>query len=82
METSTKAVLTLREVAVLRLLAQGCTYARAAQRLGISPHTVTSHIKNAYRKLEVHTVGAAVMRAVALRLLGELEGSALAVYEE
>jgi DNA-binding CsgD family transcriptional regulator len=35
----------------------------------VSPHTVTSHIRNAYRKLEVHTAAAAVMRAVELRLL-------------
>jgi DNA-binding CsgD family transcriptional regulator len=41
-----------------------------AVRLGISAHTVTSHIKNAYRKLDVHSAAAAVMRAVQLRLLG------------
>jgi len=40
--------------------------------LGISQHTVTSHIKNAYRKLDVHTAAAAVMRAVQLRLFEEL----------
>ena len=59
-------MLTLREADVLRLLAGGCTYAQAGERLGISTHTVGSHIKNAYRKLEVHSAAAAVMRAIEL----------------
>ena len=54
---------------VVRLLAGGCTYAEIGGRLGISAHTVASHIKNAYRKLEVHSAAAAVMRAVELRVL-------------
>ena len=62
-------MLTTREIDVISLLAQGCTYAAIAQRLGISAHTVASHIKNAYRKLEVHCAAAAVMRAVELRAL-------------
>jgi len=61
--------LTLREVEVLWLIARGCTYECAALRLGISVHTVAAHIKNIYRKLDVHTAGAAVMRAIELRQL-------------
>ncbi|HJS38795.1 MAG TPA: helix-turn-helix transcriptional regulator, partial [Burkholderiales bacterium] len=57
-------MLTLREADVVRLLASGCTYAEIAERLGISAHTVASHIKNVYRKLEVHCAAAAVMRAL------------------
>jgi ATP/maltotriose-dependent transcriptional regulator MalT len=64
-------MLTTREVDVLGLLAQGCSYAAIGERLGISAHTVASHIKNAYRKLEVHTAAAAVMRAVQLNLFFE-----------
>jgi DNA-binding CsgD family transcriptional regulator len=60
--------LTPRELEVLHLLAAGCTYARAAARLGVSPHTVVTHIKNAYRKLDVHSAAAAVMRVVELGL--------------
>ena len=63
--------LTPRECQVVEMLALGCTYDRAAQRLGISLHTVVTHVKNAYRKLDVHTSGAAVMRAVELGLIGE-----------
>jgi DNA-binding CsgD family transcriptional regulator len=61
--------LTLREIQVLSLIAHGCTYARVGTSLGISAHTVAAHIKNAYRKLDVHSAGAAVMRAIELRLL-------------
>jgi DNA-binding CsgD family transcriptional regulator len=63
-------VLTPRETDVVRLLATGCSYDQIGASLGISAHTVTSHIKNAYRKLDVHTAAAAVMRAVQLRILG------------
>jgi DNA-binding CsgD family transcriptional regulator len=62
--------LTMRESQVLALIAAGCTYSQTAERLGISLHTVTTHIKNMYRKLDVHSAAAAVMRAVQLQLLG------------
>jgi DNA-binding CsgD family transcriptional regulator len=65
--------LTQRELDVLRLLAAGCTYVQIALRLGVSPHTVVSHIKNTYRKLDVHNAASAVMRAVHLGLFGEGE---------
>jgi DNA-binding CsgD family transcriptional regulator len=60
--------LTGREAQVLRLIARGCTYVQVAAALGISAHTVCTHVKNAYRKLEVHSAAAAVMRAVELRI--------------
>jgi DNA-binding CsgD family transcriptional regulator len=60
--------LTGREAEVLRLIARGCTYVQVAAALGISAHTVCTHVKNAYRKLEVHSAAAAVMRAVELRI--------------
>ena len=61
--------LTPREVEVLRLIARGFSYARAAQHLGVSPHTVASHIKKLYGKLGVHSAGAAVMRAARLGII-------------
>ena len=63
-------MLTSREAEVVRLLSSGCPYEQIGERLGISGHTVTSHIKNCYRKLDVHSAAAAVMRAIDLRLLG------------
>lgn len=62
-------MLSPRETDVVRLLACGLSYAEIGAQLGVSLHTVTSHVKNAYRKLEVHSAAAAVMRAVELRLL-------------
>jgi DNA-binding NarL/FixJ family response regulator len=61
--------LTSREADVLRLLSRGYMYAEIGDRLGISVHTVTSHIKNSYRKLAVHSAAAAVTRAADLHLL-------------
>ena len=70
MNTGTER-LTARESQVLRLIASGCTYSQTADRLGISLHTVTTHIKNLYRKLDVHCAAGAVMRAVQMQILGE-----------
>ena len=61
--------LTEREADVLRLIALGRSYAQIAEQLGMSVNTVGTHIKNAYRKLEVHSARAAVIRAIELRLL-------------
>jgi len=68
-------MLTERETDVLRLLSGGYTYKTISEQLGISLHTVGSHIKNAYRKLEVHTGAAAVMRAVELGVLAQTPSS-------
>ena len=66
---SDSSALTARETDVLRLLSRGYTYSEVGDRLGISLHTVTSHIKNCYRKLAVHSGTAAVTRAAELGLL-------------
>lgn len=62
-------MLTAREINVLQHLSRGCSYAGAARQLGISVHTVGTHIKNAYRKLSVGTAASAVTRAAELGLL-------------
>jgi LuxR family transcriptional regulator, positive regulator of biofilm formation len=62
-------MLTLREANVLALLAAGCSKKQIAARLGISAHTVVSHVRNTYRKLQVNSAAAAVMRAVQLQIL-------------
>lgn len=53
-----------REQDVLRCLVRGASYNQVARELGISIHTVRSHIRNIYRKLQVHNVAAAVGRAL------------------
>jgi DNA-binding CsgD family transcriptional regulator len=67
--TSATNVLTGREGDVLLLLARGCTYAEIAHRLGISIHTVATHVKNCYRKLGARNAAEAVTRAAELALL-------------
>ena len=62
-------MLTARETQVLQILSRGGTYAVVARRLGLSVHTVGTHIKNAYRKLSVRTAAAAVTRAAELGFL-------------
>jgi DNA-binding NarL/FixJ family response regulator len=63
------AVLTQRETEVLNLMSRGYSYAEIGAQLGISLHTVSSHIKNSYRKLAVRSGPAAVARATELGLL-------------
>ncbi len=56
--------LTKREVEVLQCITKGYTYYEVASMLGMSRNTITSHIKNIYRKLEVHSRGEAVFEAM------------------
>ena len=53
-------VLSFREREILDFVAEGCTSADIALRINISGQTVTTHIKNIYRKLRVHTRAQAV----------------------
>ncbi|MFQ5701482.1 MAG: LuxR C-terminal-related transcriptional regulator [Acidobacteriota bacterium] len=47
------AGLTVREREILRLLTEGLSNGGMADRLHLSPHTVASHLKNLYAKLNV-----------------------------
>ena len=67
--SATRPVLTDREGDVLLLLADGRSQAEIALCLGISVHTVRSHVKNCYRKLDARNARHAVSRAVELRLI-------------
>ena len=61
--------LTLRELEVLRLLAEGLTNKAMAARLVVAPSTIKQHLKNICRKLAVHTRTQTVARARELNLL-------------
>ena len=63
------AGLTAREVEVLRLVAQGLTYAQVAEQLVISPRTVNWHLTSIYSKLGVSSRAAATRRAIEQKLL-------------
>jgi DNA-binding NarL/FixJ family response regulator len=53
-------LLSEREIEVLKLLADGNSYKMAAAQLGISYHTVNTHIKKIYDKLHVQSLGEAI----------------------
>ena len=61
--------LTDRERDVLDGIVEGLTEDGIADRLFISPHTVRSHIKSLYRKLEVHSRAEVVRVAYERRLI-------------
>jgi len=50
-----EVMLSERETDVLKLVAKGYVNKEIAMKLGISPATVGTHIKNLYRKLAVHS---------------------------
>lgn len=54
-EAPEESPLSRREIAILELVARGIGFAEVAERLFISPHTVKTHIKNIYRKLDAHS---------------------------
>jgi DNA-binding NarL/FixJ family response regulator len=66
---ATRRALPPRESEVLALIAKGFTYAETAQRMGILPSTVQSHVRNIYAKLDVRNKAEAVFEARQLGLL-------------
>jgi DNA-binding NarL/FixJ family response regulator len=62
--------LTTREVDILERIAGGSSIAEIAERLFISTHTVKTHVKNIYRKLEAHSRIEAVNIAHRRHLIG------------
>lgn len=61
--------LTERETEILRMVAKGLSFETVGEVLGISPHTVVTHVKKIYRKLAVHSRGEAVYEAGQMGLL-------------
>ena len=58
-----------REIEVLELMAEGLTYQGIAEQLYISPHTVKTHSRNIYAKLDVGNRTLAVGKARTLGIL-------------
>lgn len=63
------AALTLRERAVLGLLAQGMRLADIGSELGISRHTAGDHVKNICRKLKINSRAEAALHPRVLGLV-------------
>ncbi len=61
--------LTARELDVLALLCKGKSYKMIAEALFISEETVRRHLKNIYKKLEVHSKSEAVAKALRQKMI-------------
>jgi DNA-binding NarL/FixJ family response regulator len=61
--------LSSRQNEILRLMLMGATYNTIAGRLQISKETAKTHMKNLYRKLDVHSREQALAKAVEERLI-------------
>jgi DNA-binding NarL/FixJ family response regulator len=56
--------LTAREREILQSLVDGLSLRAIGERLGLSYHTISNHLRNVYAKLHVHSRSAAVSRAL------------------
>jgi HD-GYP domain-containing protein (c-di-GMP phosphodiesterase class II) len=65
---ATSTLLSPRELDVLRAIAHGASNKEAAQRLGISPATVRTHLEHVFEKLACSSRAAATLKAAALGL--------------
>ena len=61
--------LTARERDVLVLVSKGCRLPELAEKLQISRHTVSDHLKNIYRKLNVNSRAEATLEAARMGLV-------------
>jgi DNA-binding NarL/FixJ family response regulator len=57
-------VLSKREIEILTAFAKGFTYQDISDAMFISPHTVRTHLKNIYQKLEISSKAEAVKVAL------------------
>jgi DNA-binding CsgD family transcriptional regulator/ArsR family metal-binding transcriptional regulator len=63
------ALLTKREIQILRLIVQGFTNPKISEQLFISPHTVKTHVVHIYEKLKVNDRTQAAVLATKHQLL-------------
>lgn len=61
--------LTEREKEILSLLVEGLSKKQIAEKIFLSHHTVDSHLRNIYAKLEVHSRSSAITKAIKEKLL-------------
>ncbi|WP_377643884.1 LuxR C-terminal-related transcriptional regulator [Oryzobacter terrae] len=70
---SPQTTLTARETEVLELLVEGASVAQVGRQLYMSPSTVKTHIGKIYEKLGAHNRASAVIAAVRLGLVQDVE---------
>ena len=70
---SPQTTLTTRETEVLELLVEGASVAQVGRQLYMSPSTVKTHIGKIYEKLGAHNRASAVIAAVRLGLVQDVD---------
>ncbi|MET4216905.1 DNA-binding NarL/FixJ family response regulator [Bradyrhizobium sp. LB7.2] len=68
-EAKPETALSVRESEVLAFIAKGFSFGEISRLLGLSHHTVVSHVKKIYQKLAVHSRGEAVYEAGKMGLI-------------
>ena len=68
-QTDSSFNLSSREKEILKCLVEGMSYKMIADTCFISADTVNGHIKNIYKKLQVHSKGEAVAKAIKGRIV-------------
>lgn len=58
-----------REKEILKLLVEGLSKKQISEKIFLSHHTIDSHIRNIYAKLEVHSKGSAISKAIREKLI-------------
>ena len=65
--------LTISEVEIVRMIADGLTTKEIANRKNISHHTVSTHRKNIFRKIGVSSVSELIIRAIKAGWIDNIE---------
>lgn len=66
---ATLTELTTIHKSILRLLERGCTKQQAANILDMNVHTLDAHLREIYRIVDVHTMTAAVAKAIREKMI-------------
>lgn len=61
--------LSQREIGILQGISLGKSYKELAQELGLSPHTIHTHVKRVYEKLQARNRGEAMQKARSLGVI-------------
>lgn len=66
---SKRAALTAIKKMILPYLEKGYTKRQTAKKMGLSVHTLDGHLRDIYRIINVHTMTAAVAKAIRERMI-------------
>ena len=67
--------LSVRQIEILQMLAEGHSYKTCAESLGLSLDTVRFHVRRIYERLHVHSRSEAVWKALSGGVLKAKQGA-------